>query len=37
VPPLAPPHLHSHQLRLPQWVLGLVGQMAFCSVPALLL
>ena len=33
VPLLAFPHLHGHQLRLPQGVLGLVGRVAFCFVP----
>ena len=34
VPHLAPPHLHGHQLRLLQGVLGLVGHISFCFVPA---
>ena len=34
VSPLALPHLHCHQFRLPQGVLGLVGHVAFCFVPA---
>ena len=34
VPLLAPPQLHGHQLCLPQGVLGLVGHVAFCFVPA---
>ena len=34
VPLLAFPHLHGHQLRLPQVAIGLVGHVAFCFVPA---
>ena len=34
VPLLAFPHLHGHHLRLPQGVLGLVGHVSFCFVPA---
>ena len=34
VPLLAFPHLYGHQLRLSQGVLGLVGHVAFCFVPA---
>ena len=37
VPLLAFPHLYGHQLRLPQGVLGLVGHVVFCLVPADLL